>query len=147
MPNETQKQLMLEFVTLFQTEPISRLTERVQGEGRLLFYLLEHPKQAIPSEISQSLSLSRPRVTSILNSLQKKGLVELKTNPEDRRKVNVTLTPEGLDYIALKKSHTEEILDAYIRAMGPEDISELIRLLKRSNEIMREQTQQQYKED
>lgn len=142
-----KSQLMAQLVTLFQMEPMARLIERIQGEGRVLFYLKEHPEQANPSQISQNLSLSKPRVTSILNALRKKEFVELQADPADRRRVNVVLTQAGLDYIALKVSHTEAMLDEYIAGMGKESTEELISLLIRTNEVMYRQTQNYHNED
>ena len=142
-----KNQLMAEIVTLFQMEPMARLIERIQGEGRVLFYLKEHPEQANPSQISQYLSLSKPRVTSILNALRKKEFVELQADPADRRRVNVVLTQAGIDYIALKVSHTEAMLDEYIGGMGRESTEELISLLIRTNEVMYQQTQNYHNED
>jgi len=142
-----KNQLMAEIVTLFQMEPMARLIERIQGEGRVLFYLKEHPEQANPSQISQNLSLSKPRVTSILNALRKKEFVELQADPADRRRVNVVLTQAGIDYIALKVSHTEAMLDEYIGGMGRESTEELISLLIRTNEVMYRQTQNYHNED
>lgn len=142
-----KNQLMAELVTLFQMEPMARLIERIQGEGRVLFYLKEHPEQANPSQISQDLSLSKPRVTSILNALRKKEFVELQADPADRRRVNVVLTQAGIDYIALKVSHTEAMLDEYIDGMGRESTEELISLLIRTNEVMYQQTQNYHNED
>ena len=142
-----KSQLMAQLVTLFQMEPMARLIERIQGEGRVLFYLKEHPEQANPSQISQNLSLSKPRVTSILNALRKKEFVELQADPADRRRVNVVLTQAGLDYIALKVSHTEAMLDEYIADMGRESTEELISLLIRTNEVMYQQTKDYHNED
>ena len=142
-----KSQLMAQLVTLFQMEPMARLIERIQGEGRVLFYLKEHPEQANPSQISQNLSLSKPRVTSILNALRKKEFVELQADPDDRRRVNVVLTQAGLDYIALKVSHTEAMLDEYIAGMGKESTEELISLLIRTNEVMYQQTKDYHNED
>ena len=142
-----KSQLMAQLVTLFQMEPMARLIVRIQGEGRVLFYLKEHPEQANPSQISQNLSLSKPRVTSILNALRKKEFVELQADPDDRRRVNVVLTQAGLDYIALKVSHTEAMLDEYIAGMGRESTEELISLLIRTNEVMYRQTQNYHNED
>ena len=142
-----KQQLMAQLVTLFQMEPMARLIERIQGEGRVLFYLKDHPDQANPSQISQNLSLSKPRVTSILNALRKKEFVELQADPDDRRRVNVVLTQAGRDYIALKVSHTEAMLDYYIDGMGRESTDELIALLKRTNEVMYQQTKDYHNED
>jgi len=141
-----KQQLMAEIVTLFQMEPMARLIERIQGEGRVLFYLKDHPEQANPSQISQNLSLSKPRVTSILNALRKKEYVELQTDPDDRRRVNVVLTKAGLEYIALKVSHTEAMLSDYIDGMGRESTEALIALLERTNEVMYQQTQKYHNE-
>ena len=141
-----KQQLMAELVTLFQMEPMARLIERIQGEGRVPFYLKDHPEQANPSQISQNLSLSKPRVTSILNALRKKEYVELQTDPDDRRRVNVVLTKAGLEYIALKVSHTEAMLSDYIDGMGRESTEALIALLERTNEVMYQQTQKYHNE-
>ena len=126
---------------------MARLIERIQGEGRVLFYLKEHPEQANPSQISQNLSLSKPRVTSILNALRKKEFVELQADPDDRRRVNAVLTDAGYAYIALKVSHTESMLGDYIEGMGRESTDELITLLKRTNEVMYQQTKDYHNED
>lgn len=132
-----RQELMLQLLALFQTEPASRLAETFQGEWRLLFHLAERPEfRTIPSEISNSLTLSRPRVTSILNALRKKGYVEMEINEEDRRKVNVILTRKGQEHVARRRAGLEALLDYYISEMGHENIDTLIAMLRQSRQIM-----------
>lgn len=55
-----------------------------------------------PCQLAQRLLISRPSVTGLLDTLQGKGLVERLPHAEDRRRVLVRLTDEGL---ALLESH------------------------------------------
>lgn len=132
-----RQELIFQLLQLFQTEPASKLAETFQGEWRLLLYLAERPEcKAIPSGISSDLSLSRPRVTSILNALRKKGYVDMEINEKDRRKINVILTHKGQEHVARRKTAMEALIDSYIREMGFENIDTLIRLLQKSNHII-----------
>ena len=47
------------------------------------------------SEISQSLRVTSPTVTQLINSLEASGLVKRSIDPADRRSIRVTLTAEG----------------------------------------------------
>ncbi|MPZ73341.1 MAG: MarR family transcriptional regulator [Nitriliruptorales bacterium] len=55
-----------------------------------------------PCQLAQRLLISRPSVTGLLDTLQAKRLIERDPHPEDRRRVLVRLTDEGL---ALLESH------------------------------------------
>ncbi len=46
-------------------------------------------------ELAERLEITPGGVTRIVTSLEEKGIVERKISPEDRRGINVTLTPRG----------------------------------------------------
>jgi DNA-binding MarR family transcriptional regulator len=48
-----------------------------------------------PSELATELSISPASVTSSLNTLERAGLTTRSPQPEDARKLRITLTPEG----------------------------------------------------
>ncbi|WP_281275530.1 MarR family winged helix-turn-helix transcriptional regulator [Leptospira sarikeiensis] len=67
-------------------------------------------------EIAKTMGLSTGSVTSLIDRLEKKGLVERKNDPEDRRKVRVFLTQDlaalqkiGILFESLAKSVWEQL--------------------------------------
>lgn len=50
-------------------------------------------------ELGQKLLKSGGNITLVIDNLQKNGLVEKKTDPNDRRAVIVSLTPKGKEFI------------------------------------------------
>src|SRR3954451_6751586 len=65
---------------------------------RLLAYL--STGSAGPSPAALELSTSRPSVTSLVDGLVAKGLVDRHAHADDRRRVTLVLTPEGLQTLA-----------------------------------------------
>ncbi len=58
--------------------------------------LIGPPHRVSPTELSEILVRSSGGVTQILDRLERAGLVARAPDPDDRRKVVVELTPEGL---------------------------------------------------
>jgi len=48
-----------------------------------------------PTELSRRIFRARHSITSMVDTLERQGLVQREPNPKDRRSINVTLTPEG----------------------------------------------------
>ena len=48
-----------------------------------------------PTNLAESLNVTTARIANTLRTLERKGFVRRKTNPDDRRGVIVTITPEG----------------------------------------------------
>jgi DNA-binding MarR family transcriptional regulator len=58
--------------------------------------VIEGAGQAItPGEISDAMHVTSGSITSLLDTLEKRGLVQRASHAEDRRKVLVDITPEG----------------------------------------------------
>lgn len=62
---------------------------------RCLCYLYERPGGAEPSRLADGLLILRQTVTSIVDSLQKRGYAERVPHPTDRRRILVRLTADG----------------------------------------------------
>ena len=72
-----------------------------------------------------------PGVTRLVDRLEKKGLVERKPCPKDRRRVFCQITPKGLDLLS---SLDEPVNNWDVQAVGilaPGDLDSLIVLLER----------------
>ena len=85
--------------------------------------------------LSSEVALTRPRITQILDSLEKKGMVERHRDEHDQRRVRVSLTEEDalrtteLIYkmVALVKNH--------LMLLGEEDSRAFARILAKTAEV------------
>ncbi len=62
---------------------------------RVLTYLLLHDSSATPSQIADDLMILRQSMTNLLDSLEKRELIRREIDPKDRRRIRVSLLPEG----------------------------------------------------
>ena len=63
----------------------------------------KQPEPMSPNEIKESLLVSSPDVTRLIDRLCKKDLVSRETCPANRRKVDIRITPQGK--AVFKKAH------------------------------------------
>lgn len=64
------------------------------GQPKLLDFLVEHDG-CIQRELASHCHIEPATVTSILNTMEKSGLIERRQNPNDKRILNVFLTQKG----------------------------------------------------
>lgn len=64
-------------------------------EYRVLAFLYFNGREAEPSVIADSLHILRQTMTKVIDSLEKKSFVSRREHPTDRRRVFITLLPEG----------------------------------------------------
>jgi MarR family transcriptional regulator, organic hydroperoxide resistance regulator len=80
-------------------------------------------------DLADVLHLSRPRVTSILQNLEKSGAVTRASDPDDQRVTRVFLTAGGRQQEEANRAAFEEYVNATIGALDDADKVELERLL------------------
>lgn len=62
----------------------------------LAFVLISNTTGPVrPTEISETLGISRPQVTRLLDTLEKRGNITRQKSPKDRRALFLKLTPKG----------------------------------------------------
>lgn len=122
--------------TLYDTEALTPMMEFCQGEMRVLLYLLAREEKAYPSQLSESLAVTRQRITTILSAMRKKGLIQMEIEEEDRRKMSVTLTDAGRAAAIEKQQYAHRYLGQLVESLGEEDSRELVRLLERCTHIV-----------
>jgi MarR family transcriptional regulator for hemolysin len=64
-----------------------------------------------PASIAEHLGYDRPTVTGIIDRLVKQGFILRKTNPEDRRSQNISLTPKSQELIQTMEIIFKEVND------------------------------------
>jgi DNA-binding MarR family transcriptional regulator len=101
----------------------------------LLMFLHHHLSEESPglqpSELGELLKLTRPTVTTLVNSLEEHGLVERTNDDEDRRVVFVRPTEQGLALVTQAKQAFARSIEEIMDHLGPEDAKELVRIARR----------------
>ena len=80
-------------------------------------------------DLAETLHLSRPRVTRILQGLEKAGAVRREVDPDDQRITRVFLTAEGRRQELEHRAAFEEYINQTIGKLSDQDKLELTRLL------------------
>ena len=131
--------LITSLMKMYEMDVFRNLAIFLQGEVQVLFYLGQNIGREInPSELSDNLHVSRPRITATLASLRKKKYVSMELCKDDRRRMLVTLTPIGLDFIKDRQKQVERYFDLLVEGLEKDNVLELNRLIERSIQVMQD---------
>ena len=83
------------------------------------------------SELSRMLLVSNGNATTVVDRLEKDGLVRRTQSDQDRRTVYVALTPEGLASFERLASDHEREVDRLFSGLSETDLDQLTDILKR----------------
>lgn len=107
-----------------------RLTNPETHHGEMIsMRLLAGTDGMSQSDLADTLHLSRPRVTSILQALEKAGSVRREVDAVDKRVTRVFLTDEGRRQEMDNRAAFEEYISETIGRLADTDKSELARIL------------------
>lgn len=84
----------------------------------------------VPS-IQEKLQISKPAVSYILNTLEKKSYITREIDSKDRRKISIVATPEGITAAAQCSEKCDEIWGRLLDQFGEDDMRRLVELLTR----------------
>lgn len=112
-------------------KPLKSIDESLQGEIFAINYIAIHGDDVLPGEISNDMDVSSARVAQTLNNLEKKGLITRRIDPNDRRKILVTLTPEGKTFSEMHRKHILETVVKMLEMLGEDDAREFVRIMAR----------------
>jgi DNA-binding MarR family transcriptional regulator len=108
-----------------------RRYDLTEAQFNALFSLKHKNCDLTQSALSQRLVVTRASVTSVLDKLEEKGLVERVVVPDNRRIYHVRLTPKGRVLIdEIEPSYRETVYGA-LEALTDKDCKALIRSLER----------------
>lgn len=118
----------------------SRKSDLYQGEIAILLgiknaQMEKHPISS-PSELSDNLGISRPNMTGILNSLEKKGYLTRELCPDDRRKLLIVLTEKGEKVACEKFEAFWDIIQYVSDRLGPEESARFAGYLEKVQAII-----------
>lgn len=85
----------------------------------------------LPSDLSEQIHASTARIAVVLNRLEKKGYVSRAIDATDRRRILVTMTEEGREYVETVRAHLCENMKSLLEELGEQDAQEYLRITKR----------------
>lgn len=101
------------------------------GELAILNYLYSINEHQTPSSISHAMSVSTPRITVSLKSLEKKGLIEKFPSKTDRRKTYICITKQGINSLEKQKKEIENNFLEMFKFLGKHDTDEFLHIVQR----------------
>jgi len=75
------------------------------------------------AQIIDSLGVSKQSAGQLVDTLALRGYIERKIDPEDRRRLTVTLTPRGREAAAISRATIERIDAALLKKVGREHVA------------------------
>jgi MarR family transcriptional regulator, organic hydroperoxide resistance regulator len=82
-------------------------------------------------EVADRMAVSRPTVSGIADTLERRGLIERRNHPSDARRRSLALTGEGARSFAALFPVVNRHEGAAVAALEPEESVELARLLRK----------------
>lgn len=74
-------------------------------------------------ELARAADVSSRNVTGLVDTLERDHLVRRVQNPDDRRSVRVTLTPEGAAWLDAFRQPTQRAMAAVFRGFTPDELA------------------------
>ena len=124
------KRLSLEIDKL--SNPILEPYDLTHSQFKILKYLLMSPPESVKQvDIERYFSMTNPTVTGLVQKLEKKGMIERKTNPQDNRSKILCPTQKTLEMRELLVSLGEKLEGKFTQVLSSKEKQELIKLLKK----------------
>ena len=95
------------------------------GEAMLLKNLYDGENT---DDVCDILHISKPAVSQLLNSLEKKGLIFREIDVNDRRKINIAITPKGKAVVTEHTAFYEKTFERLMDIFGEDNAKEFSRL-------------------
>lgn len=123
---------LLEDQLLMRPEPASRLIYALENGTLMALRYLERRNSGVhPKELSIGMAVSTARVATLLNHMEREGLIARRPDLEDNRQRLIFLTPRGKSLLEEKRGETVNILASALSELGEEDAREYLRLQRK----------------
>ena len=107
------------------------------GQGRILFVLWKTDRLTI-SEISQKTSLAKNTVSVVIDGMVRKGIVERRINPQNRRQTIVSLTQYAKSLQAKYETVSQQMNALFYQGFSEKEQKEFEQYLARILETLTE---------
>ena len=101
-------------------------------EGLVLASLyFEHSREAKPSQLAETFGTTRGNMSHCISSLEAKGLLERKIDPEDARGFLLALKPAGKKTAVRVIGEFDELQREFEKEIGKSALAEMLKLLRK----------------
>lgn len=101
------------------------------GRLCLLYMLEERNYEALPSELSDELTVTRSNISGLLRVLEKLHYIERTLDENDRRRIKVTMTEEGKKILAKAWPIYEEVVKDLFSELNKDEKAKLLTMMAR----------------
>lgn len=102
--------------------------------GSILLPLFEEDGQRMGA-LAENARLAKQTLTSLVVAVERRGLVERRSDDSDRRSVRVWLTPDGHDFQPVAESVLRRLDDELKRSLGVRNLRALVQTLHQLMEL------------
>jgi DNA-binding MarR family transcriptional regulator len=95
--------------------------ELTSAQGHIMGYLVHSPQPPCARDIEEAFQLSHPTVSGLLARLERKGFIELRPDPNDRRCKRIFILPKGQQLQATMHSAIQSIETRLVQDFSPEE--------------------------
>ena len=110
------------------------LGDLAEGEVAVLLYLSFERDGLSAGELTELFGVASSRTAAILNRLEKKGLAKRESDPSDRRRIRVFVTPDGSRVAKEKYEDTVDSMAELLSSLGEEDAKSFLRIVRKASE-------------
>jgi len=128
------------FEQTFKKRIINKFKELSKNQP-MVIKIIGMEGEIMPSTIGNYTGMDKSSLTRMIDDLEKKGMVFRKNDPEDRRKVLVSLTEKGLECY----NYSNQITDEVLKLVDEKDIEDYVQSLETIVKILRKAASQQAK--
>lgn len=141
-PNDTSA-LVPEFVqTLFKSrQTLSQLYRLMDSHIMELYVLMllseqDEAHKVYAMDIQNKLSASKAAVSGLLSSLEKRGYIKREIEPENRRKVSLSLTDKGKAELEVCREPFNDLIVEILEDLGYENAHALMERLEQLSAVL-----------
>lgn len=124
-------ELLTTHLGLINNPTYQKATKLIKGELYALSILSSMEGDVHPKELSEQLSVSTARVTTLVNHLEEKKLVQRRVDPNDSRQFIITPTDTGRQLLETARADFYADIRALEERLGPEDTETFLRIVKK----------------
>lgn len=124
------------FEQTFQKKIAGKFRELSKNQP-MVIKIIGTEEEIMPSTLGKYTGMEKSSLTRMVDDLEKKGVVFRKTDPEDRRKVLVSLTEKGFDYYNCLSRIATEMADEILQFVDDKDVEDYLNSLETMVKILR----------
>lgn len=94
-------------------------------------------EKIMPTTLSKFINMEKGSLTTLIDSLEKKNYVIRSSDPNDRRKVLLSLTPEGIEHMKIIEEQSQKGLALMVSNLNEKEIDQMHSSLKTLVEILK----------